>query len=42
VFAGAAVKTTLNVKNVLQYNYVDLIANLAPPRTYILSLALTL
>jgi outer membrane receptor protein involved in Fe transport len=29
----------VNVKNLFQYNYVELIANLAPPRTYLLSLS---
>ena len=41
-FLGAAVQATFNVKNILQYNYVELIANLAAPRTYLLSLAVTL
>jgi iron complex outermembrane receptor protein len=39
---GTVVRATFNVKNILQYNYVELIANLAPPRTYLLSLTLTL
>jgi outer membrane receptor protein involved in Fe transport len=37
---GTAVRATVNVKNLFQYNYVELIANLAPPRTYLLSLSL--
>jgi iron complex outermembrane receptor protein len=39
---GSAMQATFNVKNILQYNYVELIAVLAPPRTYLLSLAVTL
>lgn len=41
-FSGAGLKVMVNVKNILQYNYVDLIAYLAPPRTYLLSVTLTL
>ena len=29
---------TFNVNNAFHYNYVELIANMAPPRTYVLSL----
>lgn len=35
---GVSIIANLNVKNVLQYNYVELIGNLAPPRTVVLSL----
>ena len=28
----------LNINNILQYNYVELIGNIMPPRTYVLSL----
>ena len=35
---GASFTGTFNVKNVFQRNYVELIGNLMPPRTYLLSL----
>lgn len=35
--AGISLITTLNVKNAFQHNYIELIGNLMPPRTYVLS-----
>jgi outer membrane receptor for ferrienterochelin and colicins len=35
---GTSLTATFNVNNALQYNYVELIANMAPPRTYVFSL----
>jgi outer membrane receptor protein involved in Fe transport len=35
---GLPLKLTLNVNNLFQRNYVELIGNLMPPRTYVLSL----
>lgn len=35
---GVSLITTLNVKNAFQRNYVELIGNMMPPRTYLLSL----
>jgi len=35
---GTTLTATFNVNNVFQYNYVELIANMAPPRTYVFSL----
>jgi len=32
-FAGS-----INVKNIFQYNYVELIGNIMPPRTYMMTL----
>lgn len=39
--AGASLSLTMNVKNIFQYNYVELVGNLSPPRTYLLSLQAT-
>ena len=33
---------SLNVKNIFQYNYVELIGNIMPPRTYVLTLEMKL
>ncbi len=35
---GTSLTATFNVNNAIQYNYVELIANVAPPRTYVFSL----
>ena len=35
---GFLLTTTFNIKNAFQHNYVELIGNLMPPRTYIFSL----
>jgi outer membrane receptor for ferrienterochelin and colicins len=40
--AGISINTTLHVKNAFQRNYVELIGNIMPPRTYILSLEVRL
>ena len=37
-FAGFPLLATLNVNNAFQLNYVELIGNLMPPRTYVLVL----
>jgi outer membrane receptor protein involved in Fe transport len=37
-FGATAVSATLNVKNAFQHNYVELIGNVMPPRTYVLIL----
>ncbi|MBX2992758.1 MAG: TonB-dependent receptor [Bacteroidetes bacterium] len=37
-FGNALLIATLNVKNAFQRNYVELIGNMMPPRTYLLSL----
>ncbi len=34
---GTVLTTTLNINNIFQHNYVELIGNLMPPRTYVLS-----
>jgi outer membrane receptor for ferrienterochelin and colicins len=39
---GISLNTTLNIKNAFQRNYVELIGNLMPPRTYVLSVELRL
>lgn len=39
---GPAMNIVLNVKNAFQHNYVELIGNIMPPRTYILSVQATL
>ncbi len=39
---GISLSTTLNIKNAFQRNYVELIGNLMPPRTYVLSVELRL
>ncbi|HXF99378.1 MAG TPA: TonB-dependent receptor, partial [Bacteroidota bacterium] len=39
---GLAMSIMLNVKNAFQHNYVELIGNIMPPRTYILSVEATL
>jgi iron complex outermembrane receptor protein len=38
VFGGVPLTATLNVNNAFRYNYVELIGNIMPPRTYVLSL----
>jgi outer membrane receptor for ferrienterochelin and colicins len=38
VLDGTTLTATFNLNNAFQYNYVELIANMAPPRTYVLSL----
>ena len=35
---GIGLEVNLNINNILQYNYVELIGNIMPPRTYVLSL----
>ena len=35
---GVPLSATINVNNIFQYNYVELIGNLMPPRTYVLVL----
>jgi outer membrane receptor for ferrienterochelin and colicins len=35
---GVPLSATLSVNNLFQYNYVELIANLAPPRSFVLTL----
>jgi hypothetical protein len=35
---GVPVTATFSVNNMFQYNYVELIGNLMPPRTYVLAL----
>lgn len=40
--AGLDVLMTLSVKNAFQHNYVELIGNMMPPRTYIMSLEIRL
>ncbi len=37
-FTGIPLTATLNVNNLFQYNYVELIGNLMPPRTYVMVL----
>ena len=37
-FVRLPISLTLNVMNVFQHNYVELIGNIMPPRTYILTL----
>ena len=37
-FAGLPLNATFNVTNALQYNYVELIGNMMPPRNYVLVL----
>jgi outer membrane receptor protein involved in Fe transport len=37
-FDGMSLTATFNLNNAFQYNYVELIANMAPPRTYVFSL----
>jgi outer membrane cobalamin receptor len=37
-FAGFPLNATFNVSNALQYNYVELIGNMMPPRNYVLVL----
>jgi outer membrane receptor for ferrienterochelin and colicins len=37
-FTGIPLAATLNVNNALQWNYVELIGNMMPPRTYVLVL----
>jgi iron complex outermembrane receptor protein len=39
---GFPLSVLLNVNNLLQYNYVELIGNLAPPRTIVLTLETSL
>jgi len=39
--AGTPLSIMLNIKNVLQYNYVDFIGNLAAPRSYSLTAEMT-
>ncbi len=38
--AGSSLSTTVHIKNAFQHNYVELIGNMMPPRTYVLSLEL--
>lgn len=40
--AGLDLLTTLSVKNAFQHNYVELIGNIMPPRTYLMSLEVRL
>jgi iron complex outermembrane receptor protein len=35
---GASLTAVLNISNLLQYNYVELVGNMAPPRSFVLSL----
>lgn len=35
---GVPLTAIFNIRNVFQYNYVELIGNLAPPRTYVLTI----
>lgn len=37
-FSGIHARLTFQVKNLLQYNYVDLVGSLAPPRQFLLSI----
>ena len=37
-FTGLPLMMTMNVNNAFQRNYIELIGNIAPPRTYILVL----
>ncbi len=37
-FVGVPLNATFNINNIFQYNYVELIGNMAPPRTFILTL----
>jgi len=37
-FTGVPVSVTVNLNNAFQHNYVELIGNLMPPRTYVLTL----
>jgi len=38
LFDGASLSTVLNLSNIFQYNYVELVGNLAPPRGVVLTL----
>ena len=35
---GIPLNVRLNINNILQYNYVELIGNIAPPRSFVLTL----
>jgi outer membrane cobalamin receptor len=37
-FMGVPLSATVNINNAFQYNYVELIGNVMPPRTYVLVL----
>ena len=37
-FTGIPLSVSFNVNNIFQYNYVELIGNLMPPRTYVMAL----
>ncbi|MCZ6776832.1 MAG: hypothetical protein O7D34_10290 [Ignavibacteria bacterium] len=39
---GFPLSATFSINNILQYNYVELIGNIAPPRNMVLTLETTL